>query len=495
MTSSPTHHHDRLSALDALLLCAEDDTSPMHVAAVMLFEAGPLRNGDGTLDVARLQQHVDSRLGTLPRYRQRLDWVPVIEHPVWVDHADFDVRVHVRPVSLPRPGGRAELEALVGQLVAPALDRARPLWEMYVVDGLEGDRFALVSKVHHCIVDGILGAAVIAAVLDMEPKQEVDEVEPWVARPSPRPIELLREEVRHRGQVTAHLLRRGLQWLEHGDEGVRAGQIREVAGGLLSYLKAAVPASHTPFNPPRIGPRRGFHWTHLDMERVKALRRRVGCTINDVVVAVVAGAVRRFLLHQGFDVEGLDFRVMVPVSEHRGAANMAEGNRVSIMIVRLPVDEGNPAERLRRAVAAMREAKGSKQSDALAWVEELGDWTTAPLVGEAGRRAMHLRPFNMVVTNVPGPPMPLYMVGAPLLEAYPLVPLFVNTGVGLALLSYAGQLGIGVNSDPDAVPDASFLVEALEEAFEELDRAVPLKDEETSADGERPTETPPRQRG
>ncbi|MFW6031282.1 MAG: WS/DGAT domain-containing protein, partial [Myxococcota bacterium] len=232
-----------------------------------------------------------------------------------------------------------------------------------------------------------------------------------------------------------------------------------------------------------------------DMERIKALRRRVGCTINDVVVAVVAGAVRRFLLGRDVDVEGLDFRIMVPVSEHHTGADMAEGNRVSIMIVRLPVDEGDPAERMRRAVVAMREAKESKQSDALALVEELGDWTTAPLVAEAGRRIMHLRPFNMVVTNVPGPPMPLYMVGAPLLEAYPLVPLFVNTGVGLALLSYAGHLGIGVNTDPDSVPGASGMVEALEKAFEELDRAIAFTDEAPSAGGERSTETRTRQPG
>lgn len=482
MSSEP--HHDRLSALDAFLLEAEDAFNPMHVGAVMIFDAGPLRRPDGELDIERLQRHVRSRLESLPRYRQRLERVPVFHHPVWVDDDRFDIRTHVRTVRLPSPGGPDRLRAQVGELLASPLPRDRPLWELCFVDGLDEDRFALVAKVHHCIVDGVLGAAVIASVLESEPSEGVDEPAPWEPRPVPSARILLEDEVRYRGERTAELIRRGLAWIERDDREAKT-QMRELFGGLLSYLKAVVPSSPTPLNPDHIGAQRAFDWVSLDMERIKNLRRRVGCTVNDLVIATVAGAVRRHLLGNGVDVEGMDFRVMVPVSEHGRQADLEEGNRVSIMIVRLPVDEEDPQERLRLSIRAMQDAKASKQADSLAMLEELADWTMATLLAEAAHRMMHLRPFNLVVTNVPGPPMPLYMLGARLLEAYPLVPLFVNTGVGIALLSYCGRLGVGVNIDPEHIRDADVLVRGLDEAFDELERAVPVSGEAPNEVGAR----------
>ncbi|MFW6066807.1 MAG: wax ester/triacylglycerol synthase family O-acyltransferase [Myxococcota bacterium] len=465
-------HHQRLSAVDALLLCMEDATSPMHVAAVLIFDGAPLRSEDGSLQVERLQAHVESRLWNLPRYRQRLDWVPLLEHPVWVDDASFDVRSHVRPVSVPPPGSKEQLEALVGQLVAEPLDRSRPMWEIYLVDGLQDGAFALVAKVHHCIVDGVLGAQVIASTLELEPREDVSEVPAWRPRPAPRPRELLLEEIRYRGLRTADLMRQGRDWLAQG--GAHTSEARQMARGLLSYLKALVPASATPFNPHRIGPRRSFHWTTLDLDRVKALKRRAGCTVNDVAMAVVAGAVREYLQRHDRDVGGVDFRVMVPVSEHREGIQPTDGNRVSLMIVRLPVDESDPAERLRRCVEVMREAKGSRQADSLAFAEELADWTTAQFLAEAARRMVLLRPINMIVTNVPGPPMQLYILAAPLREAHAMVPLFGNIGAGIALFSYFGRLGVGINADPDTIPDASILTELVQRAFAELEQSVPV---------------------
>jgi diacylglycerol O-acyltransferase / wax synthase len=487
------YHHQRLSAVDAVLLDAEDRCNMMHVAAVLVFEGGPLRAPDGSLDVDRLRQHVGGHLKDLPRYRQRVRRVPLLNHPVWVDDAGFDLHAHVRPVSLPRPGGESELKAFVGAIVGEPLDRRHPLWELYVVDGLEEGRFAIVAKVHHCIVDGVLGVAVLASLLNVEP---IEQVEPGEI-PPPRPASpagvLLEHEIRHRGARTAEMLHRGRRWLRHPTEGRQ--QLRQVLRGFVSYAKSMLPASVTPFNPGWVGPRRRFDWVGVDLDRVKGLKRRGGCTVNDVVVAAIAGAVRRHLIEEGLDPERLVFRVMVPVSQHVGAMDLSEGNRVSLMVAPLPIDEPDPARRLARTVEALQEVKQAGQAHSLAAAEDMADWTTSELLAETAHRVMRLRPFNMIVTNVPGPPMPLYLLGARLLEAYPMVPLFVNTAVGVAVLSYAGRVGVGVNADPESMRRPEAFVRAIAEAFDELEVALPVKGEgPVAADGPS-TGTPHPQRG
>jgi diacylglycerol O-acyltransferase / wax synthase len=483
------YFHERLSAVDAILLDVEDRCNLMHVAAVLLFEAAPLRGPGGQLDTERVVQHVERRLEDLPRYKQRLLRVPLIQHPVWVDHAGFDVRVHVRPVCLPRPGGTGELQALVSSLVAEPLDRRLPLWELYVVDGLEGDRFAVVAKVHHCIVDGVLGLAVLASLLDVDASPDDGApMQPWSPRPSPPRAQLLESEVRYRFEHTARLVRKGLHFIDDPTAGRQ--RIRRFVRGLASYASALLPATATPLNRGWVGPRRQFQWMRIDLDRAKALRRRGRCTLNDVIVATVAGAVRRFLLAEGSDPARATFRVMVPVSRHRGAMDLSEGNRVSIMIARLPVEEADPVRRLERTVEALGAAKSTGQAASLGATEDLADWSTSHLLAEIAHQVMHLRPFNMIVTNVPGPPVPLYLLGARLLEAYPMVPLFVNTGLGVAVLSYAGQMGIGLNADPDMVPRAPAFAGALEDALAELEAALPTI-EGAPAEAMGPSAAPP----
>lgn len=483
-------HYDRLSALDALLLCAEDESSPLHVAAMLVFESSPaLRTPEGAVDIDLVRRLVESRLAGLPRYRQKLEWVPVIGHPVWVDDASFDIARHIHRMVLPRPGTDAELGSMVGQLAAAPCDRSRPLWDLYVIDGLEGDRVAVVAKVHHCIVDGVLGAAVIGASLQGAPDRHVDAPPSWRPRPAPSPAVLLQEELKYRSHHTAELLRRGLAWIERPEESVR-DDVKQAGRALRASLKTLVPASLTPLNPHRIGPARSFRWTTVPLDRIKAVRRKAGCKVNDVVLASVAGAARRYLLQRGLDVEGIDFRVMVPVSEHGEGLDLSEGSRVSLMVARLPVDEPDPRERLRLTIRAMVDAKGSKQSELWKAAEDVADWISAPVLAEMTRGIMHLRPFNVVVTNVPGPQMPLYMLDAPLLELYPMVPLFVNTGVGIALLSYAGRLDVGINFDPVAAPDGGDLAEGFALAFGEIEGAVLVSEEEPLSVDEPPRGRP-----
>jgi WS/DGAT/MGAT family acyltransferase len=462
-------YHERLSALDASFLAIEDASSHMHVAATMLFDGGPLRRANGGLDMERVREYIASRLHLIPRYRQRLAYVPFERHPVWVDDERFNVFYHVRHTSLPRPGAERQLKRLCGRILSQKLDATKPLWEIWVVEGLANETFAMVAKVHHCMVDGISGMGLLAALLSPTAEGVPDAGPRWVPRPVPAARELLAAEIRRRVGAPLELLAAGRRALR--DPLGAATELWEGVQGLLEAAQGAgVPASPTPLNPPCIGPHRRFDWLRMDLGAVKAVKTRLGGTVNDVVLATVAGGFRSFLTHRGMSVEAIDFRAMVPVSVRHDDERGRLGNRVSQLIVPLPVGEPDLRRRYRAVLETTRALKGSRQARGGELLEEIGNWTTTGVLSQFFRLAARRRPYNVVVTNVPGPSMPLYLLGAPMRAPFPMVPLFANQAVGIALFSYTDGLFWGVSADWDEVPDLHELVEALAAAFCDLER-------------------------
>jgi WS/DGAT/MGAT family acyltransferase len=401
---------------------------------------------------------VASRLHRLPRYRQRLAWIPVEGHPVWVDDPHFQIDYHVRHTALPRPGDERQLKRMAGRLVSQPLDRERPLWEFWLVEGLEGGkRFAIVQKVHHCMIDGIAGVDLMAILLASDPEAEPEPSPPFEPRPSPGPIDLLASEVGRRVTGLVAALGRAPGALREPAD--LAGRVREGVGAVRETLSAALrPASNTPINQ-KLGPHRRLDWRDLELSRVKAVKDRLGGTVNDVVLAVVAGALSRWLRKsRQTDVDELDFKVMTPVSLRMAGERGRLGNRVAAWFVPLPLAEHDR----RRRYQLVREATArlKKRHEALGGetITQVVEWLGPAPVSLAARYLQGASPFNMVVTNVPGPRTPLYLLGARMLEAHPLVPLLGTLGLGIALLSYERTLSWGFTADWDLVPDLHELV-------------------------------------
>ncbi len=468
------YNYERLTALDNSFLVIEEPNSLMHVASTGIFEAGPLAAPHGGIDIDRITGYIASRLHKIPRYRQRLAYIPIEQHPVWVDDVHFNLHYHIRHTSLPHPGSERQLKRMAARVKSQELDRGKPLWETWIVDGLEGGRFAMISKTHHCMIDGVSGADLLSVLLSATPETPAEEVPRWIPRPAPTPLALLRDEALARisGPLgfASHLLRHPTRTLA----GVRDG-LAAVGETLSSGLRMA---SQTPFNQP-IGPHRRFDWTVTDIAAIREIRAHLGGSLNDVVLTTVAGAVRRFLERRSVRVTDIDFRVFVPVSLRRPGDRDTLGNRVAGWMVDLPINERDPRKRLARIHETTEQLKQSKQAAGSEILAEVLEWTSPALLGLAMRLAPQGGAFNMVVTNVPGPPRPLYLLGARMLEAYPMVPLGVNQGLGIALFSYAGTLHWGFNADWDVVPDLHDFVADVAAAFAELSEAArtapPLK--------------------
>lgn len=463
-------HAERLSATDALFLGIEDASVHMHVGAVALFESEGLRGSDGLLDFERLRTFVDRSLDATPRCRQRLAWVPRLDHPVWVDDPHFRLDYHLRHTALPRPGSLRQLKRLVGRLFSQKLDRGKPLWELWVVEGLEDDRIAVVMKAHHCMVDGIAGVDLMAALLRLEPDAELPPERVWRPRPAPGPTGLLAGELAHRAALPLSVLRAAPRSLQRPGE--LLSSLRESALSLGETLAAGLGATTSTPLDVELGPHRRFDWTRTSLEPLREVRKRLGGTLNDVVLAAVAGAVRRFLARRGQELGPDDvFRVMVPVSVRRREERGRPGNRVVNFLARLPVDERDPLRRLERTSETLGQLKRARLAQGAEILEDLSDRTFDSLVSEFVRLAARTRAYNLVVTNVPGPPRPLYLLGARMTEIHPLVPLFAGQALGIALFSYDGALCWGFNGDWDALPDLHDFVLDIERELEEL-RAV-----------------------
>jgi WS/DGAT/MGAT family acyltransferase len=452
---------ERLTRLDASFLYLEEPDTPMHVGGVLILEAPP-----GGVDA--LAALVEARLPLVPRYRQRVAEVPGhLANPVWVDDPEFDIAYHVRRNGLPRPGTEAQLLDLVSRLASRPLDRTRPLWEMYLVEGLSHGRVAVVTKTHPALVDGLSAIDIGQVLLDVEPDAPTPEAGNWRPQRPPNGAQLvwqaLDEYVRRpsaivdtaRGAVT--------------DVRSTAARLTGVAGGLLrTARKTMLSAPHSPLNAP-VGRQRRVAVARAELDQLKKIRRAHCGTVNDVLLTVVTGALREWLLSRGEPVVGgTSVRALVPVSMQDEDA--VAGNRVSSYLVDLPVGEPNPRVRLARLSYAMGGIAQHGQSvgaDSLIALTGFAPPTLHAL-GARAARGLSRRLFNLVVTNVPGPQFPLYAAGSRMLEVFPVVPLARGQGLSIGMTSYDGRVYFGLNADRDSVGDVDVLADLIEQEVGEL---------------------------
>ncbi|HET7475589.1 MAG TPA: wax ester/triacylglycerol synthase family O-acyltransferase [Dermatophilaceae bacterium] len=467
---------DRLTSLDASFLYLEEPTTAMHVGSVMVFQ--PPDEPAQAFDYDRLVSLIATRIALVPRYRQRVREVPGrLANPVWVDDENFDVTYHVRRAALPRPGSEEQLEEFVARVQPRPLDRNRPLWEVYLVEGLEHDRFALVTKSHQALVDGVHAVDIANVLLDSDEEREPDDPALWRPGRGPSDLELVAgamvEAVRRPSQV--------LENVRTGVEDVKAvgarvlGQLGEVVGTLAR--SAARPAPTSPLNV-QIGEARRFLMVGTDLDDFRLVRTRLargayaaGVTVNDVVLATITGALRNWLLTRGEAVQpAKTVRAMVPVSVYDAAEGGHVGNRVTACFVDLPVGEPGASLRLHQIAYAMRQQMEGGQAvaaDSLAGLAGFAPPTLHALGARLGN-AMSRRLFNIVITNVPGPQQPLYAAGARMLSTSPVMPLAKGQAVSIGLTSYDGGVYFGLNADRMAMPDLGVLGQCLVDALAEL---------------------------
>ena len=451
---------DRLTGLDASFLALEDGGPHMHVGSVLLFEGDAPGYDDF---VAQLER----RLALVPRYRQKLAFPPLVQsRPVWVDDPHFNAGYHVRHTALPEPAGEAELRRLAGRIFAHRLDRSKPLWELWLVDRVGDDRFALISKTHHALVDGISGVDLATVLFDLDPDPPPQPpAEPWAPRPEPSRAKLLADAVAERAATPVELARAAASAVRHPQDAVAAGVT--AVGGLAAITQAGIGgAPSSPLNV-RIGPHRRFAWVDGDLGVFKAIKNALGGTVNDVVLAVVAGALRTHFLAHGYDTD-TELKAMVPISVRAESERGALGNKVSAMYAPLPIGLEDPIARFRAVHEAMRGLKESGQAVGADVLTSLADFAPPTILSQAARLQTMQRFFNLTVTNVPGPQFKLYLMGRPLRRLYPLVPLVDNAALGIAIMSYDGRIDFGLLADYDALPDLDDVAAALDGAIAEL---------------------------
>jgi diacylglycerol O-acyltransferase / wax synthase len=462
-------HWERLTPLDASFIGAESSRAPMHVASVSLLDARPVTTPAGGLDFARLERAIQRMVQRTPRLRQKLWWPPGCP-PVWIDDSDFRFSYHVRQSALPLPGTVRQLKRTAGRILSQRLDVAKPLWEIWLIEGVEGERFAMIAKLHHALADGISARDILLEYMSSEPGDPPAVNDTWRPRPAPSAVQLHLDEVRRRLDRSRTALDTAVRWLWSAPLRASSRTPAALRAGGEQWLDAVRTwtrkASATPLNQ-EIGPHRRIDWTSCDLVEVKRIAKCAGGKVNDVALAIVAGAVRRFLLARGVPLAGLDFRVMVPVSVRTSADGATAGNRVSNMLVSLPIGEAEPRCRLLRVIEATVQAKLSKQSESAELLIHFADWAGLFIPSAVARGAAQ-RVANAVVTNVPGPTAPIYMAESRLLETYPAVPLAERQALGIALQSYNGRLYWGLLADRDALPDLHTFATAIDLEFEEL---------------------------
>ncbi len=466
----------RLTSLDASFLHIERPETPMHVGALALFEGAPFFDATGAFRLDDLRRHIESRLVSIPRFRQHPRFVPLHQgRPVWADDPDFDISRHVLHLELDPPGSREQLWALCEELHMVLLDRDHPLWELWFVTGVDGgrDRVAMIEKVHHSMVDGVAAVDLAAALLDLEREVSPTEPAPWTPRPEPSGAELLRDALWEQLSEPAELGRRFRAALRlPGEVFARAGELVDALGSLASSRALAPSCS---LNAP-IGRRRRMHLVDRPLDEVKALGRALGGTVNDVVMAVVAGGLLALLQQRGDEVEGLELRALVPVSVRTADEHGNYGNRTAAFLVSLPLDTEDPLDRFEQARANMAEAKSHHMAEASDLLLGAADFVPPALLALAVRSINRQPLVNTIVTNVPGPPVPMYLMGAEMLDTVPVVPIGGGMVMTIAILSYHGRLTFGIHVDSDAVPDADVLTKAIEAGFDELAAVAAQRD-------------------
>jgi WS/DGAT/MGAT family acyltransferase len=455
-----------VTAEERLHLDLDDSHVHMHVGGAFLFEHGPLAP-DGAVDIDRLRAFVESRLYRIPRYRQRLVRTPLEGRQQWIDDGSFNIRYHVRHTHLPHPGDERQMKRLCGQIASQRLDPERPLWELHVVEGLEANRFALVAKVHQSITAGLWGIGLIEALLAPTPETEFESGPIWLPRPSPDGSELLRRALRRRVAAPA-LIGRALL-----DAASNPAELREQARHTLAGLRDPSPASATPLNRP-IGPHRRFDWLTLEAGQEDLLAERYETSAIAITVATVAGALGRFFKQRGItapDQRDLRFRVALP--EHAGGlcSDEGRGETLSWMVAELPIAESDPVRRLERVHAAL--ADPTHVSYRL--FASVSEWLWTGVSSAPARRQLGRGASNLTITDLSGPQADLFLLGARMTAAYPLLPLVAEQAVRLAVYRYGGALHFGINSDWDLVPDLHDLVDFIAVSFRELCDAADLR--------------------
>ncbi len=457
---------DRMSPLDSSFLHMEDDVSHMHIGSIGIFE-GPSPGHD------RVVAMVEGKLPLVPRYRQVVRTVPLdLGRPVWSDDPHFNIEYHIRHTALPAPGGEGELRRLVGRVMSQRLDRGKPLWEIWVVEGLEHDRWAMVSKTHHCMVDGVSGTDLLSVIMDHAPDVAPTPPVPWEPEPSTSRQQLAATAV-------LDMVRSPYEQLRAVRSATRVprqalGQLGDVAAGIRSMAGLVRRTPPSTLNGP-IGPHRRYEWASTSIDDIKAVRKGVGGTFNDVVLTAITRGFRDLLLSRGESVDRV-VRTLVPVSvRSRDVSGRAVGdgtyeNKVSAMFASLPVGLEDPAERLAAISTQMDGLKESRQAVAGEALTSLSGFAPPVLLAVGTRAAARApqRNINTVTTNVPGPQVPLYAAGRRMLKAYPYVPLAGSVRVGVSIFSYDGQVNFGITGDYDSAPDIAVLGRGIEQGMDEL---------------------------
>lgn len=457
---------DRLSPQDASFLHIEDDVSHMHIASVAIFE-GP---HPAFADVVAM---VDRKLGLVPRYRQVVQFVPFdLGRPVWVDDPHFNIEYHLRHTALPAPGGESELRKLVGRVMSQRLDRSKPLWEIWVVEGLEDDRWAMLAKTHHAMVDGVAGTDLLAVIMDLSPEATPPVVAAWHPRPTPSNGQLVADAV-------TTMLRSPYEQLRAARASTRALRqavtyTKEVGQGIVAMAGVVRQPPVSSLNGP-IGPHRRYAWATTSVEEIKTVRRALGGTFNDVVLASITNGFRELLVSRGETIDRV-VRTLVPVSVRpRDASGKAVGdgtfeNKVSAMFAELPVNIEDPVERLHAITAQMAGLKESKQAVAGEALTSMSGFAPPMLLALGMRLATRAaqRNINTVTTNVPGPQFPLYAAGRKMIRAFPYVPLGGQIRIGIAIFSYNGDVNFGITGDYDTTSDLDVLSGGIEDGMAQM---------------------------
>jgi WS/DGAT/MGAT family acyltransferase len=459
-------HGDRLSAVDASFLAQEGHTSHMHVGAVFVFE-GPPPSYEDFCDQVR------SRLHFVPRYRQKLA-VPPLEtgRPLWVDDGNFNLEYHIRHTALPAPGSEDQLRALAARIHSQQLDRSKPLWETWLVQGLEGNRFAIISKTHHSLVDGVAGVDLITMLFDATPvPQEIPhEGEPWAPQPEPSALDMAARGVKGLAKVPFQLTGRALGAASHPAHTLDSA--REAVEGIGEVVWAGLnPAPDTPLNV-EIGPHRRLAFVRCELDQFKLVKNEFGGTVNDVVLAVVAGALKDWLRSRGVRTEGLELRALVPVSIRPKDERGQLGNQLAAMRAPLPVYVEDPVARLRVVKAAMDGLKESKQAVGAEVLTSMQNFAPPTILAQASRLNFSTRLFNLLVTNVPGPQFPLYILGRELQDFFPVAFLPKHHALAIAIISYNGGIDFGLLADYDAMADIDVVGERIQASLGELVKAA-----------------------
>jgi diacylglycerol O-acyltransferase / wax synthase len=446
----------RLSSQDASFLHLEDPVSHMHIGVVGILEGPPP-------DYEALAERVRANLPRILRYRQRVHFVPfALGRPVWVDDPHFNLGYHLRRTALPSPGGDEELRVLVGRVMSQQLDRHKPLWELWMIEGLTENRWALLSRSHHSMVDGVAGAELLSVLLDDERDPMISRPETWAPERQPSGAELAARALGHRAVSPLEGLR------SVGSPGAAARRAVEMADGLLTLSGILRPPARSSLNG-ALGPHRRWDWARSRLAEVRLIRAALGGTVNDVVLAAITGGFRDLLVARGESTDRV-VRSLVPVSVRSGSEQGEYNNRVSAIFADLPVGIEDPVKRLTAVTEQMTHLKSSHEAVAGDVLVGLSGFTPAMLLALALRTATRVpqRNVNTVTTNVPGPQRPLYAVGRRMLECFPYVPLAGHVRVGVAIFSYDGALGFGVTGDYDTAPDIGVLCRGIERAIAEL---------------------------